>query len=289
MRQRLLVARALLNRPRALFLDEPASALDPWSAGELRELVAALAGDGVAIVLVTHDLGEAERLCRRVAVLDAGRVTALGAPRGGPVTARRVRAIAGKDLRDAWRDGRVATCWCSPCWWAGRRRSSTASGAGRRRPARTRPPRSGRSSPALFAVVIVVVFVALMVVPIQTAEELETGTFSALRLAASGPEILAAKALAGYVYAAVAAALTVALTGLPVDDPPQFAAATAALIVTLVGFGLLLGLLVPQRRRAQRLRRVAGAAGARGGRRGVRRRLRDHPDGARRCCRSARR
>ena len=81
MRQRLLVARALLNRPRVLFLDEPSSSLDPWAASELRELVAALAADGVAIVLVTHDLGEAEQLCRRVAILDAGRVTALGTPR----------------------------------------------------------------------------------------------------------------------------------------------------------------------------------------------------------------
>jgi len=80
MRQRLLVARALLNRPRVLFLDEPVRGLDPWSAGELREMVTTLAADGVAIVLVTHDLGEAERLCRRVAVLDAGRVAALGAP-----------------------------------------------------------------------------------------------------------------------------------------------------------------------------------------------------------------
>ena len=79
--QRLLIARALLNRPRVLFLDEPSSSLDPWSAGELRELVAALAADGVAIVLVMHDPGEAAQLCRRVAVLDAGRVTALGAPR----------------------------------------------------------------------------------------------------------------------------------------------------------------------------------------------------------------
>ena len=80
MRQRLLVARALLNRPRVLFLDEPSSSLDPWSAGELRELLAGLAGDGVAIILVTHDLGEAEQLCLRVAVLESGRLTALGTP-----------------------------------------------------------------------------------------------------------------------------------------------------------------------------------------------------------------
>jgi hypothetical protein len=93
----------------------------------------------------------------------------------------------------------------------------------------------------LFAVVLVVVFVGLMVVPIQTAEELETGTYGALRLAASEPEILTAKALVGYAYAAVSAAITVALTGLPVDSVPQLAAATAALIVTLLAFGLLLG------------------------------------------------
>lgn len=97
---------------------------------------------------------------------------------------------------------------------------------------------------ALFAVVIVVVFVGLTVVPIQTAEELETGTFGALRLAASEPEILTAKALVGYGYAGVTAAITAALTGLPVDSLPRFAAATAALIVTLVASGLLIGLLV---------------------------------------------
>jgi hypothetical protein len=96
-----------------------------------------------------------------------------------------------------------------------------------------------------------VVFVGLMVVPIQTAEELETGTYGALRLAASDPEILTAKALVGYAYATAATAIT----DLPVANLPQFAAATAALIVTLVGFGLLVGLLV----------RNAGALNAYGG------------------------
>ena len=81
--------------------------------------------------------------------------------------------------------------------------------------------------------------------PIQTAEEVETGTFSALRLAATGPEILAAKALVGYVLGLAGVGLTVALTGLDVQDPLLFFGAAFALIVSLVSFGLLLGLLVP--------------------------------------------
>ena len=83
MRQRLVLARALLNRPHVLLLDEPSRGCDPWSAQELRELVTALAGDGTAIVLATHDLSEVDELCRRVAVLDAGRIAALGEP-GSP-------------------------------------------------------------------------------------------------------------------------------------------------------------------------------------------------------------
>ena len=170
------------------------------------------------------------------------------------MNARRIRAIAGKDLRDAWRDGRVATMLVFPVLgsWAVAKLNGEAPAvpAGADAAAALGPLFGG-----LFAVVLVVVFVGLMVVPIQTAEELETGTYGALRLAASEPEILSAKALVGYAYAAVGAAITVALTGLPVDSLPQFAAATAALIVTLVGFGLLLGLLV----------RNAGALNAYGG------------------------
>ena len=170
------------------------------------------------------------------------------------MNARRIRAIAGKDLRDAWRDGRVATMLVFPVLgsWAVAKLNGEAPAvpAGADAAAALGPLFGG-----LFAVVLVVVFVGLMVVPIQTAEELETGTYGALRLAASEPEILSAKALAGYAYAAVGAAITVALTGLPVDSLPQLAAATAALIVTLVGFGLLLGVLV----------RNAGALNAYGG------------------------
>jgi hypothetical protein len=85
--------------------------------------------------------------------------------------------------------------------------------------------------------------VALVVVPIQTAEEFETGTFGALRLAASGPEIFTAKALAGMLYGALSLVLTVRLTDLGPDDHLAFYAAGLGLIASLVAFGVLLGLL----------------------------------------------
>lgn len=102
-----------------------------------------------------------------------------------------------------------------------------------------------RALAVLIVIVLLVAFVAMMVVPMQTAEELETGTYGALRLAASGPEILAAKAIAGYLYGLGGVAVTVGLTKLDVHDPLLFFGATLAFTVSLVGFGLLLGLLVP--------------------------------------------
>lgn len=96
----------------------------------------------------------------------------------------------------------------------------------------------------LIAILMLVSFVALMVVPIQTAEELETGTFGALRLAATGPEILAAKAIAGFLLSLVGVAITVQITSVEVNNPLLFFAAVLALTVSLVGFGLLMGLLI---------------------------------------------
>jgi ABC-2 type transport system ATP-binding protein len=81
MRQRLLLARALLNYPRVLFLDEPTRSLDPRSARELHDTVEALAADGATIFLTTHDMTEADALCRRVAFLADGKVVALDTPR----------------------------------------------------------------------------------------------------------------------------------------------------------------------------------------------------------------
>jgi ABC-2 type transport system ATP-binding protein len=82
MKQRLAIARALLHKPELLFLDEPTAGLDPLAAQHVHELVLRLASrDGVTVFLCTHNLTEAERLCDRVAVLDHGRLAALGTPR----------------------------------------------------------------------------------------------------------------------------------------------------------------------------------------------------------------
>lgn len=81
MKQRLLLARALLNAPRVLFMDEPTRGLDPQSASELHGLVEAMARAGTTIFLTTHDMHEADRLCDRVAFLAEGRIVALDTPR----------------------------------------------------------------------------------------------------------------------------------------------------------------------------------------------------------------
>ena len=81
MKQRLLVARALLNRPRVLFLDEPTRGLDPTSAREVRDLVREQARGGTTVFLTTHYMEEADELCDRVAFLSCGRIVALDTPR----------------------------------------------------------------------------------------------------------------------------------------------------------------------------------------------------------------
>jgi ABC-type multidrug transport system permease subunit len=101
-----------------------------------------------------------------------------------------------------------------------------------------------RTLTLVMCILLLAAFVAVMVVPMLTGEELEKGTFGALRLAATGSEILLAKALAGVIFAAGGIAVTVLITGLGVQDPLLFVGAALALVVSLVGFGLLLGLLV---------------------------------------------
>jgi ABC-2 type transport system ATP-binding protein len=79
LRQRVGLARALLNDPQVLFLDEPTSGLDPESTREVRELVNGLRSRGTTVFLTTHRLEEAERICDRVAVLNTKLVT-VGTP-----------------------------------------------------------------------------------------------------------------------------------------------------------------------------------------------------------------
>ncbi len=81
MKQRLLIARALVNRPRVLFLDEPTRGLDPTSARDLRLLIATLSREGTTVFLTTHDMEEADDLCHRVAFLSQGTIVALDTPR----------------------------------------------------------------------------------------------------------------------------------------------------------------------------------------------------------------
>ena len=81
MKQRLIIARALLNRPQVLFLDEPTRGLDPVAALEIRQIVTDLSRSGTTIFLTTHYMEEADQLCRRVAFLNEGRIVALDTPR----------------------------------------------------------------------------------------------------------------------------------------------------------------------------------------------------------------
>jgi hypothetical protein len=95
----------------------------------------------------------------------------------------------------------------------------------------------------VICIVMLLGFVALIVVPIQTAEEIGSGTFGALRLAATGPEILTAKAVCGLIYAIVGTLLTIFITGVEVHDPVRLYGGALALAISLVGFGLLLGFM----------------------------------------------
>jgi ABC-2 type transport system ATP-binding protein len=93
-RQRLSVALALIGRPKVAVLDEMTTGLDPQARRDTWELIEGIRARGVTIVLVTHFMEEAERLCDRVALIDSGRVVALDAP-----AALAERARGGKTVR----------------------------------------------------------------------------------------------------------------------------------------------------------------------------------------------
>jgi ABC-2 type transport system ATP-binding protein len=103
MKQRLAFARCLLHRPELLFLDEPTSGLDPVAARQVHDLIEQFRGEGRTIVICTHNLPEAQWLCDRVAVLERGRLIALGSP------AQLIARISGGGVEIEVGDGSAAT------------------------------------------------------------------------------------------------------------------------------------------------------------------------------------
>ena len=80
MKQRLMVARSMVNRPRVLFLDEPTTGLDPTSSESIRNIILEERQRGATVLLTTHDMLEADKLSDRVAFMDQGRIVALDTP-----------------------------------------------------------------------------------------------------------------------------------------------------------------------------------------------------------------
>ncbi len=80
MKQRLMVARALVNQPSVLFLDEPTEGLDPASASSIRQIILEERARGATVFLTTHDMHEADKLSDRVAFINQGKIAALDTP-----------------------------------------------------------------------------------------------------------------------------------------------------------------------------------------------------------------
>lgn len=80
MKQRLMVARSIVSRPRVLFLDEPTTGLDPTSAENIRKIILEERERGATVFLTTHDMMEADKLSDRVAFMDKGKIVALDTP-----------------------------------------------------------------------------------------------------------------------------------------------------------------------------------------------------------------
>jgi ABC-2 type transport system ATP-binding protein len=106
-RRRLEIARALVSHPRVLFLDEPTVGLDPRIRAELLDVIAGLRGRSeLTVLLTTHYLDEAERLCDRVAIMHSGRIVALDTPRA-------LLAGLGRELVEMRVDGNVESALAS--------------------------------------------------------------------------------------------------------------------------------------------------------------------------------
>jgi len=104
MKRRLILARALINNPRLLILDEPTIGLDPQARHMMWEKLKALQAMGNTIILTTHYLEEAERLCDRLVIMDAGRVLVEGRP------ADLVRRYTGDEIVESENSPQVLAC-----------------------------------------------------------------------------------------------------------------------------------------------------------------------------------
>jgi len=103
-KQRVALALALINDPQMLFLDEPTTGLDPQVRLEIRDLIEELRAEKRTILMTTHYIEEAERLCDRVAIMDAGQIIAIGTPRELQERSANQSSIEiklGQPLRDA--------------------------------------------------------------------------------------------------------------------------------------------------------------------------------------------
>ncbi|MDE2837643.1 MAG: ABC transporter ATP-binding protein [Chloroflexota bacterium] len=109
MKRRVNIAIALMSRPRLLFLDEPTVGIDPQSRNHIFDTVLALRDEGMSVLYTTHYMEEADRLCDRIGVMDAGRIIALGTPTElkaqigdpGATTLEEVfLSLTGRSLRD---------------------------------------------------------------------------------------------------------------------------------------------------------------------------------------------
>lgn len=92
-RQRFSIAAALVNQPKVLFLDEPTTGLDPQARRNLWELVESIKKRGITVVLTTHYMDEAELLCDRIAIMDAGKILTIDTPKN------LVKALLGRGFK----------------------------------------------------------------------------------------------------------------------------------------------------------------------------------------------
>jgi ABC-2 type transport system ATP-binding protein len=106
-KQRLAVACALAGDPEVLFLDEPTTGLDPQSRRQLWGLIEGFKAEGRTVLLTTHYMEEAQRLCDRVTVIDKGKAIALGSPRD------LIQSLGGTDVVEITCDGPVEEGWVS--------------------------------------------------------------------------------------------------------------------------------------------------------------------------------